>query len=62
MIVIGLSSDFIFPLVVLFIHQECFGVSPSFGDIGHRDLCLHMNLMELDCTRLVVLKAAKKYI
>lgn len=37
--------------VVLFI------VLGDFGENTHRDVCLHTNIMELDGTQLVVLKA-----
>ena len=34
----------------------------EFGDIDRRDVCLLSNKMELDGTRVVVLKAPEKYI
>ena len=34
----------------------------SFGAISHRDVCLLLNIMELDGTQFVVLSAPKKYI
>ena len=54
-----------FPLlpVALFIHLDSFGVSewPSFGDISCREVCILLNMMELNGTRLVLLKAPKEF-
>lgn len=35
---------------------------PNFGDVSHREVCHLIIIVELDITRLVVLKAAKEYV
>lgn len=50
---------FFFLPVMLFIHLDCFGLSSRVLEVLAVEICLLSNIMELDFTWLVVLKAPK---